>query len=80
MAGLLAEALKGFISTSSFTLAGPFAPRRGRETAPDTLVIRITLPKDRRLPARKKEIAETISDFEKSYKYTGHINLDVDPV
>ena len=80
LAGLLAEALKGFASTSSFTLAGPFAPRRGRETAPDTLVIRITLPKDRRLPARKKEIAETISDFEKSYKYTGHITLDVDPV
>ena len=80
LAGLLAEALKGFASTSSFTLAGPFAPRRGRETDPDTLVIRITLPKDRRLPERKNVIAGTVSDFEKSYKYTGHISMDVDPV
>ena len=38
------------------------------------------LARDRRLPARKKEIAEAIGDFEKSYKYTGHITLDVDPV
>lgn len=80
LAGPLAEALKGFASTSPFTLAGPFAPRRGRETAPDTLVIRITLPKDRLLTERKKQIASTVSDFEKSYKYTGHITLDVDPV
>lgn len=74
LAGLLAEALRGFAPI------GPFAPRRGRDSVPDTLVIRITLPKDRLLAERKKEIADTVSDFEKSYKYTGHITLDVDPV
>jgi len=74
LAGLLAEALGGFAP------AGPFAPRRGREPDPDTLIIRINLPKDRSLPERKKEIAETVGDFEKTYKYQGHILLDVDPV
>ena len=74
LAGLLAETLRGFAP------AGPFAPRRGREPVPDTLIISITLPKDRLLTERKKEIADTVSDFEKSYKYTGHITLDVDPV
>ena len=74
LAGLLAEALEGFAP------AGPFAPRRGREPVPDTLVIRITLPKDRLLAERKKEIAGIADDFEKSYKYQGHITLDVDPI
>lgn len=74
LAGLLAEALRGFAPI------GPFAPRRGRDSVPDTLVIRITLPKDRLLAERKKQIADTVSDFEKSYKYTGHVTLDVDPV
>lgn len=74
LAGLLAEALKGFAP------AGPFAPYRGREPEKDTLALRITLSKDRLLADRKKQIADTVSDFEKSYKYTGHITLDVDPV
>lgn len=74
LAGLLAEALEGFAP------AGPFAPRRGRDPVPDTLVIRITLPKDRLLNERKKQIAGIADDFEKSYKYQGHITLDVDPI
>lgn len=74
LAGLLAEALEGFAP------AGPFAPRRGRDPVPDTLVIRITLPKDRLLAERKKQIAGIADDFEKSYKYQGHITLDVDPI
>ena len=74
LAGLLAEALEGFAP------AGPFAPRRGRDPVPDTLVIRITLPKDRLPNERKKQIAGIADDFEKSYKYQGHITLDVDPI
>ena len=74
LSGLLAGAL------ADFRPEGPFAPFRGREPEPDMRVLRIMLARDRRLPARKKEIAETIGDFEKSYKYTGHITLDVDPV
>ena len=64
----------------AFGPEGPFAPRRGREPARDVLIIRIMLPKDRKLPISKKEIAAIIGDFEQSCKYTGHITLDVDPI
>jgi len=74
LAGLLADALKGFAP------GGPFAPFRGREPEQDVRVIRIMLPKDRNLPAAKRKIAGMIGDFEQSYKYTGHVTLDVDPV
>lgn len=74
LAGLLADALKGFAP------GGPFAPHRGREPEPDVRVIRIMLAKDRNLPAAKRKIAGIIGDFEQSYKYTGHVTLDVDPV
>ena len=70
----LAEALRAFAPD------GPFAPSRGREPAEDLRIIRILLPRDRRLPESKRKIADAIGDFEKSYKYTGHITLDVDPV
>ncbi len=74
LSGLLAGAL------ADFRPEGPFAPFRGREAEPDVRVLRIMLARDRRLPAGKRKIAEAICDFEKSYKYTGHIALDVDPV
>ena len=74
LSGLLAGAL------ADFRPEGPFAPFRGREAEPDMRVLRIMLARDRRLPAGKRKIAEAIGDFEKSYKYTGHITLDVDPV
>lgn len=74
LSGLLAGAL------APFRPEGPFPPLRGREPDPDTRVLRIMLARGRRLPADKRKIAETVGDFEKSYKYTGHISLDVDPV
>ena len=74
LSGLLADTLKGFAP------GGPFAPFRGREPEQDVRVIRIMLPKDRNLPAAKRKIAGIIGDFEQSYKYTGHVTLDVDPV
>ena len=74
LSGLLAGAL------TDFRPEGPFAPFRGREAEPDVRVLRIMLARNRRLPSEKRKIAEAIGDFEKSYKYTGHITLDVDPV
>ena len=74
LSGLLAGALKGFAPE------GPFAPFRGREPAQDVRIIRIMLPRNRHLPEKKRKIAEVIGDFEQSFKYTGHITPDVDPV
>ena len=73
LSGLLAGAL------AAFRPEGPFAPFRGREPEPDVRVLRIMLARDRRLPDEKRKIAGIVGDFEKSYKYTGHITLDVDP-
>ena len=74
LSGLLAGSL------AAFAPEGPFAPFRGREAATDTRVVRIMLAKDRHLPEEKRKIAGIIGDFEQSYKYTGHVTLDVDPV
>ncbi len=63
-----------------FRPEGPFSPFRGREQEQDVRVLRIMLPRDRSLPSKKRKIAGIIGDFERSYKYTGHITLDVDPV
>ena len=70
----LADSLKELSPT------GPFTPVKGRNPVEDTAVIRIMLPKDRSLAERKKKIAAIAGDFEKSYRYSGHISIDVDPV
>lgn len=43
-------------------------------------IIRVTLARDKSLKARKQAIYQTVKSFEKQYKYTGHIVIDVDPV
>lgn len=63
-----------------FSPVGPFTPVKGRTPVEGTAIIRIMLPKDRSLASKKQKIAGTVGDFEKSYKYPGHISLDVDPV
>ena len=74
LSGLLSDALR------DFRPEGPFSPFRGREQEPDVRILRVMLPRDRNLPSKKRKIAGIIGDFERSYKYTGHITLDVDPV
>ena len=74
LSGQLAGALRAFAPD------GPFAPFHGREQEQDVRVIRIMLPRDRKLPESKRKIAGIIGDFEQSCKYTGHVTLDVDPV
>ena len=74
LSGLLAGSLRDFAPE------GPFAPFRGREPVQDIRVIRIMLPRNRHLPEEKRKIARIIGDFEQSFKYTGRITLDVDPV
>lgn len=70
----LAAALDGF------NPAGPFQPVKGKVTDTESAIIRIMLRKDKSLAMKKEKIAGMIDDFEKAYKYTGHIFVDVDPV
>ncbi len=41
--------------------------------------VRLILPKDRNLTARKEALQRLVADFEKAHKYAGHIFFDVDP-
>lgn len=56
----------------------PKEPHRGEETP--SMSIRALLPRTKELVAQKESIYATITDFEKSFKYPGHITIDVDPV
>ena len=64
---------------SKFEMTGPYLPVIDRIADQHLRKIRICLPKDRTLFEKKKMIREIISRFETSYKYDGHIVIDVDP-
>ena len=55
---------------------GPFPLPQEAESA---RMIRITLPRDKQLKARKESIRRAVEQFEKTQKYSGHISIDVDP-
>ena len=59
---------------------GPYSPQVDKVGGENIRIIRILLPKDSSLKARKRAIAETLETFEKEKRYSGHIALDVDPV
>lgn len=75
--GLLSSALAAELAP--WHPIGPYTPLRGRTPIEGTQNLRIVLAKDNRLKDEKKKIAEVVSDFETSRKYTGHIVIDVDP-
>ena len=52
----------------------------GISILPYQLSIRIMLPRDKALTARKQTLTATIAAFEKERRYLGHIIIDVDPV
>ena len=60
-------------------ITGPYAPAIDRIADQNILVIRINLNKDRTLSEMKKEMKESISAFEKTNGYDGHITVNVDP-
>ena len=66
------------IGTSPMTV-GPYTPSYQQE-GEYIRIIRVTLARDKSLKARKQAIYQTVKNFEKQYKYTGHIVIDVDPV
>ena len=58
---------------------GPYTPPFDSEEE-RVRIIRITLERNKSLKARKTGIYQAVKSFEKNYKYTGHIVIDVDPV
>ena len=73
MAGWLSERL------SKFAITGPYLPVVDRIADQHLRKIRICLAKDKTLTEKKHLIKGIISKFETTYKYDGHISIDVDP-
>lgn len=58
---------------------GPYAPAVDRVADQYIRHIRVMLPRDRELTARKQVVREAVETFEADRAWTGHIVLDVDP-
>lgn len=68
----LSRELAGALVPVGVPVEGPYAPGTGRE-------IRLLLPRDKALTARKRAIGQTVTAFEQARKYPGHMAIDVDP-
>ena len=83
MSSMLGQELRKKFSIGASILSdpvtGPYSPVIDRTEDENIRKIRLTLKKDKMLTANKKALAEAINCFEKSYRYTGHITIDVDP-
>lgn len=84
MGGRLQEALEKRLSEANpgfrfSQITGPYAPAVDKIADQNILVIRINLNKDRTLSEMKRGIKESISAFEKTNGYDGHITVNVDP-
>ncbi len=58
----------------------PFAPAVDKVNDEYVRIIRISLPKDKRLVANKERLGALVRGFAAERKYDGHIALDVDPI
>lgn len=59
---------------------GPFSPVVDKVSDQFIRQIRVMLPKDKYLAAKKDRLRTIVANFEKTRTYAGHIILDVDPV
>jgi len=74
----MAKALAGGLL--DFRTTGPYAPAAGRRDDEYSIVIRVTLSKDRQLARLKKKLIKRIEEFESANRYNGHICFDADPI
>ena len=73
MATKLGRAFKGM------NIMGPYAPAVSKVADRHIRMLRISLAKDRSLKSRKEAIRRLVNEFEKAYRYEGHITINVDP-
>ena len=65
---------------AGLNVTGPYAPPQERVGCETFRHLRVMLPRDKNLSARKRAIQSAVIAFEKERKYAGHITLDVDPL
>jgi len=61
-------------------VTGPYSPVNEKVADMYIKSVRITLKKDRILQEHKRILMQTIFDFEKEYRYGGHLTVNVDPI
>ena len=76
----MAAKAAAILSDKGFHITGPFSTASGKNAGDHIRTLRVTVPKDSMLQARKNSIPGLLCIFEKKEKYTGHISVDVDPV
>ena len=75
----LSRELAGELSPLGIPVEGPYASSIGPGREDACREIRLLLPRDKALTARKSAIGQKITAFEQARKYPGHIAIDVDP-
>jgi len=60
-------------------ITGPYTPMPDKIADNYIRCLRISMPKDRTLASRKKELTGIINSFKKENNYHGHVTIDVDP-
>ena len=74
----LSKELSREIAPLGIPVEGPYSPSYAKEEP--LREIRLLLPRDKALSARKAQIGPIVTAFEQARKYPGHIIIDVDPV
>lgn len=70
----------GAFPGNGVSVTPPFAPAVDKVNDEYVRIIRISLPKDRRLGANKERLGAIVRGFAAERKYDGHITLDIDPI
>ena len=71
--------LKLATALQNYSINGPYAPVIDRIADRYIRKIRLSLKKDKSLVSKKEYLKKKIEEFEKTYRYEGHITIDVDP-
>jgi len=75
----LSRELAGELGSLGVPVEGPYPSSIGPMREDACREIRLLLPRDKALTARKSAIGQTVTAFEQARKYPGHIAIDVDP-
>jgi len=75
----LSRELAGELGSLGVPVEGPYPSSIGPMREDVCREIRLLLPRDKALTARKSAIGQTVTAFEQARKYPGHIAIDVDP-
>ena len=75
----LADQIRRSAPANDGMVVGPYTPSYQQE-GEYIRIIRVTLARDKSLKSRKQSLYQTVKNFEKQYRYTGHIVIDVDPI